>query len=298
MPKLNGNGGTLHYITVGRGADLVMLHGFLGNLAVWHLTMVPALRGDYRVTTYDLRGHGYSSVTANGYTTADMAEDLRALLDGLGIERPFLVGHSFGADVCLHFALRYPERVDRIVALEPGLAALVGQRKSTDWPGWAYWVAKLEEVGLTVPPERRTDLDYLLTLSLETPKFYGPARGLPRNRAPLIHLLKNTTLMQDYEDPGDLTLDAVSRITTPTLLVYGENSHFLGSFNVLREMLPNCRPVLLPNGEHFGPLEQPEMLVELIRDFLPVAAAAPRTALHGAPSLLRPFSAPTGLGGE
>jgi len=276
MPKLDRNGVALHYLTVGRGPDLVMLHGFLGNLAVWHLSMVPSLRRHFRVTTYDLRGHGYSGVSATGYTTSDMAHDLLALLDGLGIQRPCLVGHSFGADVCLHFALRHPDRVDRLVALEPGLAALVGQRKSSDWPGWAYWVSKLEEVGLTVPPDRRTDLDYLLTLSLETPKFYGPARGLPRNRAPLINLLKNTTLMQDYEQPGDLTLDAVRRIATPTLLVYGENSHFLGTLAVLRDALPDCRSVLLPKGEHFGPLEQPELLVELIRDFLQPAGPSPQ----------------------
>ena len=269
MPKLDTTNATLHYLTVGRGHDLVMLHGFLGNLAVWHLNIVPELRGQFRVTTYDLRGHGYSQVTPDGYTTADMAQDLLELLNRLGIERPHLVGHSFGADVCLHFALHHPHRVARLVAIEPGLAALVGQRKSTDWPGWAYWVAKLEEVGLTVPPDKRTDLDYLLTLSLETPKFYGPARGLPRNRAPLINLLKNTTLMRDYEEPGDLTVEAVRRILTPTLLVYGEHSHFLGSYEVLKDVLPNCTPVLLTKGEHFGPLEQPQMLVELIRDFLP-----------------------------
>lgn len=268
MPKARVEGINIHYMTVGRGPDIVMIHGFLGNLAVWHLNIAPALRREFRLTTYDLRGHGYSEVTPNGYAADDMARDLKALLDALEIERPVLVGHSFGADICLYFANLYPDRVSKIVASEPGLAALVPQRKREDWDGWRYWVAMLEEVGLSVPPDKRTDVSYLLNLSLETPKFYGPARGLPRKRETLIHLIRNTTLLEDYEKVGSLTLDRVPQIRVPTLLVYGEKSHFLGSHEFLLRALPNCVSVLLPGGEHFGPLEQPALLAQAIREFV------------------------------
>jgi pimeloyl-ACP methyl ester carboxylesterase len=275
MPKIKANGVNLHYISVGMGPDIVMLHGFLGNLAVWHLYMAPILRREHRVTTYDLRGHGYSDVTPTNYTTADMAEDLRCFLDEMGIERPILVGHSFGADIAMYFSLLYPERVQKLVALEPGLAALVHLRNDKDWIGWAAWVAKLEEAGIHVPEDKRTDAEYLLQLSLETPKFYGPARGLPRNREPLLHLIRNTTLLKDYEVVGDMTLDAVRTIQTPTLLVYGRDSHFISSYDYLHTALPNCKSVLLPGGEHFGPLEQPELLTEHILQFVkkPVPAS-------------------------
>jgi pimeloyl-ACP methyl ester carboxylesterase len=291
MPKVTVHDINLHYLTVGRGPEMVMLHGFLGNLAVWHLAIAPSLRSEFRITTCDLRGHGYSDVTPTGYTTSTLARDLKGLLDALGIERPILVGHSFGADVCLHFALLYPDRVSRIVAIEAGLAALVHQRKDHTWEGWHYWVSKLEEVGLHVPPDKKTDLDYLLNLSLETPKFYGPARGLPRNREPLINLIRNTTLLADYEEPGELTLDAIPRIATPTLLMYGDRSHFLGSYEHLRDTLPNATPVLLPGGEHFGPLEQPDLLVSNIRAFCglaPHARAMTSAAMHGMAALMRP----------
>jgi len=284
MPKVDVAGINIHYLTVGRGPDVVMLHGFLGNLAVWHLNIVPALRRDFRITTPDLRGHGYSDVTATGYTTEDMARDLKGFLDRAGIERPYLVGHSFGADVCLHFALLYPERVARIVAIEAGLAALVDQRKAAEWEGWSYWVSKLEEVGLTVPQDKRTDLDFLLNLSLETPKFYGPARGLPRNRGPLLNLIRNTTLMKDYEEPGSLTLEAVRRILTPVFLVYGDRSHFLKSYEYLRLALPHSTSALLVGGEHFGPLEQPEALTAHIRQFFGAPARpAPSRGTFEAP---------------
>ena len=154
------------------------------------------------------------------------------------------------------------------MALEPGLAALVHERKREDWVGWSAWAAKLEEAGLTVPEDKRSDVEFMLKLSLETPKFYGPARGLPRNREPLLRLIRETSLVADYDEVGALTVEAVGRIQTPTLLVYGENSHFISSYQFLRDTLPNCKPVLLPGGEHFGPLEQPELLIEHIQDFL------------------------------
>lgn len=270
MPKIKIGDVNFHYITAGHGPDLVMLHGFLGNQAIWHLNIVPQLRRHFRITTYDLRGHGYSDVTETGYTPENMARDLEGLLDALGIEKPILAGHSFGADVCLYFALEHPERVSNLIAMEPGLAALVDQRKDDNWVGWSSWVAKLEELGLTVPPDKRTDLMYLLNLSLETPKIFGPARGLPRNREPLLRLIHNTTLVQDYEQVGALTREAVRQIKTPMLLVYGDRSHFISSYEFLRRTLPNCTPVLLPGGEHFGPLEKPELLTEYIQMYLGV----------------------------
>lgn len=273
MPKTKVNGIDLHYLAFGHGSDVVLIHGFLGNLAVWHLQIAPQLRKVYRVTTYDLRGHGYSEVTPTGYTARQMAMDLEGLLDSLHINKATLVGHSYGADIAMYFALKHPERVEKLVALEPGLACLVEERKSKEWGGWAYWVSKLEEVGLTVPEDKRTDLDYLLEISLKTSKIFGPARGLPRNREPLLRLLKGTTLMSDYEDVSELTLEAVKSIRTRTLLIYGDQSHFIGSYHFLKTALPNCTPVLLRGGEHFGPLETPELLTQHIIDFVGVPPA-------------------------
>jgi pimeloyl-ACP methyl ester carboxylesterase len=85
--------------------------------------------------------------------------------------------------------------------------------------------------------------------------------------------------LKDYEVVGDMTLEAVRNIQTPTLLVYGRDSHFISSYDFLHQALPNCKPVLLPGGEHFGPLEQPELLTEHIQQFLkrpaPVSSVPP-----------------------
>ena len=75
MPKLVLDSGlSVHYQQVGQGPDVVMVHGITGNLAVWHLHIVPALCDRYRTLTYDLRGHGYSGTPPEGYSPDDMAD--------------------------------------------------------------------------------------------------------------------------------------------------------------------------------------------------------------------------------
>ena len=104
-------------------------------------------------------------------------------------------------------------------------------------------------------------------------------------------LIRNTTLLADYEEAGELTLDAIPAIGAPTLLMYGDRSHFLGSYEHLRHALPNATPVLLPGGEHFGPLEQPDLLVDHIRTFCGLAPL-PRLGtvpLQGLTALVRPI---------
>jgi pimeloyl-ACP methyl ester carboxylesterase len=268
MPKLNVNGLDFHYWQVGQGPDVVMIHGLSGNLAVWHLKVVPGLRSTHRVTTFDLRGHGKSSMPPTGYTTRDMASDLLGIMDALGIERAHLVGHSLGTDIALHFALLHPDRVLKIVAIEAGIAALANERKREEWTGWAYWAEMLEKhAGIQVPREKWHDVTHMLRESLKAPILFGPARGLPRKSEKLLRLVETTTLIHDYENSAGMTLDALGRISPPVMLVYGSNSQYLGTYDVLNEALPDCETLLLDDCEHFGPLERPDELLVRMRGF-------------------------------
>jgi pimeloyl-ACP methyl ester carboxylesterase len=278
MPKVRlRNGINIHYLRVGEGPDLVMLHGLTGNLAVWHLKMVPILRDHFRVLTYDFRGHGHSDIPPSGYTTGDMADDLDQLLDALDLESCCLVGHSYGADTALYFSLTRPKRVKQVVAIEAGLAALIQLRDRDDWEGWAHWARLLEQLGTPVPVDRRTDIDYMLRLSLGVPKIFGPAIGHTRKAEPLLKLL-GTTMVKDYEVVGELTIQNLARITTPVTLIYGEGSAFLGTYDYLMSHLPSVTGVMLPPtqlGGHFGVLEQPELLIDNLLKYLLPGAARP-----------------------
>jgi pimeloyl-ACP methyl ester carboxylesterase len=267
VPKIVLRSGLkIHYQQVGEGPDVVMVHGITGNLAVWHLHLVPALADRFRTLTYDLRGHGYSDTPPSGYSPDAMATDLIDLLDALDVERPVVIGHSYGADIALYFAGRYPERVREVVAIESALPALDEIRSHDEWIGWSYWGAVLEQAGHRVPPDRRSDLRYLLRATIDLPKKWGPLKGLPRNPRPFLRLIEETTLPEDYRRIGTLTLERVAGIETPVVLMYAEHSAFIDTFEYLRDHLPNVQPTLLPRTEwgHFGPLEQPDVVAHYI----------------------------------
>ncbi len=268
MPKALINGINLHYQQFGEGRDLVMIHGITGNLAIWHLEIVPALMSEFRMTTYDLRGHGYSDVPPTGYTTADHANDLKNLLDSLGIERPHIIGHSFGADIALHFTVLYPERVKKLVLVEPAIAALLPLREREDWQGWKYWREKLASGGVVVPQDKWYDTEYLVRASVGVPMLFGFRKGRARRAAPLVRLMETTTAARDYCDLAGMTLDEIDAVSRPTLVLYGEESVFIDTYNYLEEHLSNSTCHLMPNSEHFGPIERPELLLQYVRRFL------------------------------
>ena len=273
MPKIVANGINMHYWQLGKGPDMVMLHGLGGNLAVWHLKMVPELQRQYRITTYDLRGHGYSEAPQEGYTTQDLAEDLRGLLDAVGIERAYLVGHSWGADIALHFSLLYPNRVRKIVVIEAGLlAALAHWYRRDDWDGWVYGAALLEKAtGVEFSPEKRHDLEYLIRQTIKVPILYGPAKGRPRNEKVVLQTLKVLIpTWQGHNAERNLMTEQLNKILHPTLLLYDTDSPYLKAYETLRDRLVDCTSLLLPSTgiKHFSPLEQPELLLEHFRDFL------------------------------
>jgi pimeloyl-ACP methyl ester carboxylesterase len=271
MPKVELSSGLrIHYQRIGDGPDVVMVHGITGNLAVWHLHIVPALSERFRIVTYDLRGHGYTDTPAGGYSPDAMADDLLELLDALEIGRPVVVGHSYGADIALYLAARNPDRVREVIAIEAALPALEATRRDDGWVGWSYWAQALEDAGHTVPDERRSDLRYMIRATIDLPKQWGPMRGLPRNPKPMLKLLDETSMPEDYRLVGTLTLERIGAIETPVVLMYQEQSAFIDTYDYLKEHLPNAHPILLPRTEwgHFGPLEQPALVAGHIAERL------------------------------
>lgn len=280
MPKIRVGGLNFHYWQTGEGPELVLVHGLGGNLAGWHLTMVPELQRDYRITTYDLRGHGRSDAPPGGYTTGDMADDLRALMDALRIEQAAVVGHSWGADIALHFALAHPDRVSQLALIEGALLApLADQYRREDWEGWPYVTTTLEHlVGAPIPSDKLHDLEYLLKLLLEIPIMYGPAKGRARDEEVVLRVLEVLTPMWNGGRlDGDLTVESLARIHHPTLLIYEANSVFLAAYRALRDGLPQCTSALLPGGKlkHFTGLEHPELILEHLRAFLETERVRP-----------------------
>jgi pimeloyl-ACP methyl ester carboxylesterase len=284
MPKIRVDGLDFHYVQSGEGPDLVLVHGLGGNLAGWHLTMVPELQRHYRVTTYDLRGHGRSDAPRGGYTTRDMADDLRGVMDALHVGTARIVGHSWGADVVLHFALLYPERVSQIVLIEAALLApMADVYRREDWEGWPYVIRTLEQLlGTSIPEDKRHDVEYLLRLLIEVPIVYGPARGRAREEETVLRVLEVLMPIWNGKDASEeLNLEELSRIEHPTLLLSETGSVCRAASELLRKRLPRCTSAALPGGQfkHFSGLEHPDLLLGHVRAFLQPDAVL--SALHG-----------------
>ncbi len=108
------NGINLYYETHGSGRPMVLLHGGLGSGEMFG-PVLPALAANHQVIVVDLQGHGRTADIDRPIDVRLMADDIAALIDHLGLDRPDLVGYSLGGGVALHTAAKYPAKVGRLV---------------------------------------------------------------------------------------------------------------------------------------------------------------------------------------
>lgn len=90
-----GNGVELHYLVAGQGDPVILLHGFAQTSHMW-LPLIPELAKTHLVIAPDLRGFGFSSKPEGGYDKKTMAEDIHALVVGLGLQQVGVAGHDIG----------------------------------------------------------------------------------------------------------------------------------------------------------------------------------------------------------
>jgi pimeloyl-ACP methyl ester carboxylesterase len=129
------NGINLYFETHGAGRPLILLHGGLGSGEMFG-PVLPLLAQRHQVVAVDLQGHGRTADIDRPIDVRLMADDVAALIDYLGLERPDLVGYSLGGGVALHTAARYAAKVNRLVvgsanlrpdAIYPEIRAQQGQ---------------------------------------------------------------------------------------------------------------------------------------------------------------------------
>jgi pimeloyl-ACP methyl ester carboxylesterase len=270
----NVNGVALHYQQAGAGPDVVLLHAVTANMAVWlACNLVDTLARDYRVTAYDLRGHGLSDATPSGYTSADMAEDFRRLHDTLGLGPAYLIGHSFGAVVAMHAAAEYPDRVSGMILSDPyfpGLARLEPNLGNAN-----VWIDIREmfgHAGLDLGDS--VDFTTLFrTVAELTPaqlrvirQRMGPASTRWLSQLPR---LAETTCGHDVFAVAGLTEERIRSVRQPVVALYDEHSPFLATCRFLEENLPNCTIEIVPGTKHMAPVQNGRLFVELVQKHLP-----------------------------
>ena len=108
------NGINLYYETLGSGRPLILLHGGLGSGEMFG-PILPTLAAEHQVINVDLQGHGRTADVDRPLDLRLLADDIAALIDHLGLDRPDVVGYSFGGGVAFWTAVQHPEKVGKLV---------------------------------------------------------------------------------------------------------------------------------------------------------------------------------------
>jgi 3-oxoadipate enol-lactonase len=260
MPFVDINGCKTFYSQKGSGPDIVLLHGFTSNSSIWlFANVIEPLAKSHRVTTYDLRGHGASSVTATGYDSQTAQSDLLALMNALQIERAILVGHSFGGVIATHFAVLHPERVVGIVFSDsyfPGLRELepdMGQANV-----WQELRAQFETVGHDVGTQVDFDRLFQVVASMhdESWKSLEQSIGIVgvnwlRKLSPLATTRAGAEMFQI----AGLTMERIAQLQCPVVALYDEFSPFQETRRYIERNLPIVLSEVIPKAKHLAPLQ-------------------------------------------
>jgi len=289
------NGIELNYHRLpSRGPEVVLVHGLATSLAFWYFKILPLFAPDYNLTLYDLRGHGRSGMPPSGYTTADMADDLDALLDHLGITNVHLVGHSFGGAVALHYTVLHPVRVASLTLADARIRSLQPTQRLADWPESETFKCILKQANPSAPLDHPEMGSLFLEIVAEAQVNGKPIQNASANvvlpfgwsgnkpsetALRWLQLVRTTTARHDISASAGLTPEKISAVHNPVLAIFGERSNCLPSLEGIRRCIPDCKTAIVPQAGHFHPVTRPLYFGTVVRDFLRTAEAGKR---HGA----------------
>ena len=251
---------TIAYETHGDGPAILLVHEGVADRRMWR-GQVPVLARDHCVVAVDLRGFGETPHASGPFSNVD---DLREVLDELGIERATVVGGSFGAKVSLGFAVTHPERVERLVLCPPVL------------PGWE-WSERVRR-GWREEEEafEAGDLDRATEVNLEL-WIDGPNRGPdavdPEVRELVRTMQRHALELPEPDPPPEPAPDPDVRLADvrmPTLVVVGDQDveDFLAMAEAAAAGIPGARKVVIEGAAHVVALEKPQEFNAALLAFL------------------------------
>jgi pimeloyl-ACP methyl ester carboxylesterase len=259
----------LHYEEAGEGEAVILLHG-LGASTFGYRFLLPALAPCYRVIALDLPGFGYSTRHAPDMSMSAEARYLKGFMERLRIERAVLVGHSMGGAIAQRFAMEEPGRVEKLVLISPASHAQLQRARALSWLA-APFVSTFSAIVFHRPKVRRL----WLSLGVHDRAFLTPEL-IARYSLPSRMRGHNSALRRWLVDRRkDRPLDP-SRLSCPTLIIWGESDHLLRPTGGtrLQEQIPGSRLVRVKRAGHLVAEEQPDVVNRLLLDFLQGEPAA------------------------
>ena len=267
----------VHYLDWnGDGEPMLALHG-LASSGHWYRRLAPRLSGDYRIVAPDQRGHGQTTQAPSGYDWQTLAEDAVRLLDYLDVQRAAVLGHSWGGHVSSNLAMRFPDRVSRLVMIDGGFQDGTLLPNPT-WEAFRQRLAPRPVAGTRAEylAQLQANLSFCwgddlaeIALTMVYEGADGQMRDIlrPENHAQVLETMWN--------GPPSLVLP---RVATPTLVVAAgpraerANSSFSQQREVMvaaaEKALPKGRVHWIPDTIHDIGYDKPAELAAVIREFL------------------------------
>lgn len=256
--KMKANGIEINYEIAGEGPWITLSHSLACNLHMWDDQMA-VLTKQYKVLRFDTRGHGQSGAPPGPYTLEQMADDVKGLLDALGIQHTHWVGLSMGGMIGETFALKYPGVFESLV-----LADTTSRRPPNAEQMWSERVKLAQEQGMDVLVEG--------TLARWFTEPYRNARKDVMAR--IAADIRNTPVAGfagccQAISKIDL-LDRLHEIKCPVLIMVGEHDHGTPPEMARRihENLPGSELQIISSAAHISNIEQAAVFNQALLGFL------------------------------
>jgi pimeloyl-ACP methyl ester carboxylesterase len=260
MARIEIEGLRIGYERAGQGQPLVLLHGFFGDTRVWR-PQLDQLSDEYQVVAWDTPGCGDSSDPPEAFRMADYARCLAGFIDALDLERPHVVGVSFGSTLALELYRQNP-RLPRTLVLAGAYAG---------WRGSLPADVVKQRLAQTIP-----DLD--LPANEVVARYNSP--GLLSESAPAGVVAQNAAIMSDFHPQGMKTMvralagadlrDVLPGVEVPTLVLCGDKDvrSPVKIGEDLHAQISGSRLVVMPGVGHVSNFEAPERFNAEVRLFL------------------------------
>jgi pimeloyl-ACP methyl ester carboxylesterase len=273
LEEITLHGHRVAYRQAGSGPVIVLVHGITSSSETWEYVM-PALARRFTVLAPDLLGHGGSAKPRGDYSLGAYASGVRDLLVTLGHEKATFVGHSLGGGIAMQLSYQFPERCERLVLVDSGglgreVSLLL---RAATLPGSEFVLPLLTDRRL-LDAGRAVD-GFLQRIGLRVMTDIGEmARGHAtladhEARAAFVHTLRTIV------DPGGQRVNATDRLYlaehVPFLLIWGERDPIIpvAHGEAAHELVPGSRLEIFPESGHFPQLDDPQLFVAALEDFI------------------------------
>ncbi|MFP3204123.1 MAG: alpha/beta hydrolase [Metallosphaera yellowstonensis] len=253
MPHVVLEDVNLYFQRTGLGRAVVLIHHLAGSTRSWKY-VYPVITDEYMTVTYDLRGHGLSSIPPHDYLIEDHVDDLKNLLDYLQVSDPILIGHSIGSLIAMGYALRYPVR---------GLVLLGAIYKAPDPMNYMKYVSIVANFGMEALAYYRRNMGEFSKLLTENPRAWNDLLEVYRMSNPrgYINTVMGLLKAKDYSE-------LLSEIDTNTLVIYGSEDRLKQNKDIFLAGLRKADYHEIPGAGHFLNIEAPEQLLETMKPFI------------------------------